>query len=293
MKEKEIILYGKMDPEKRRAELKDSGYNFPKKLYKYLSEEAIKNWLYPPLSLRYTPPYELNDPYEVFPKFDIYMSDKAIIDAYKLVEPNSTESSTNIFLNKIYDDLAKHNVDHFKKFCIQNNIGILSMSANPLSIPMWSYYASCHAGAVFEINVDHDFFYGLIGCTEFKPVNYSISRPIASTNFYKSSLKSIKSEINKWLTTKSKEWEHEEEYRSITYLVNAFKSSDNKTGTLFIPDSVITAVYLGIRTNGKTLDKLSDYCCMYNIPCGRVRYDLNEYKLLAPNLNSPIIDNEI
>lgn len=282
MPKKEINFNFTVDFSVRKKQVLEDN-SVPKRLYKYFSKEAIDNWLFPNPSLRYTPPNLLNDPYEVLPALDIEISEKKLVDELKYLEPETTGEEVEKFLNRVKYYRTYFNYQHYKKFWENNDVGILSMTANPVSAPMWAYYASGNRGAVFEIDITNDRICSLFFCSPFKMVQYKSIRPVDATKYKNKTVKSLYDEINTWLFTKSEEWKHEDEYRSTTFHANWLKQSNGLVGTFFIPPSAITAVYVGIRTSGRTLENIISYCEKNNIFCGRVKHDVKEYKLLLPN----------
>lgn len=262
----------------------------PKRLYKYFSKEAIDDWLFPKPSLRYTPPNFLNDPYEVLPALDLEISEKNFVDELKYLEPETTDEEVEKFLDIVKYYRTLYNYQHYKKFWENNDVGILSMTANPVSVPMWAYYASGNSGAVFEIDITNDIICSLFFCTPFKKVQYKHRRPVDNTKNLREAGQSLYDEINTWFFTKSVEWQHEDEYRSTTFCASFLKQSKGVVGTFIIPPSAVTAVYVGIRTTGDTLKKIVTYCEQNNIFCGRIRHDVKEYRLLLPDKDEPLSD---
>lgn len=216
MAQKEINFNFSVDFTARKKQVLEDN-SVPKRLYKYFSKESIDDWLFPKPSLRYTPPNLLNDPYEVLPALDLKIPEKKFVDELKYLEPETTEEEVEKFLNIVNNQRAQFNYQHYKKFWINNDVGILSMTENPVSAPMWAYYASDNSGAVFEIDIINDHICSPAFCTPFKKVHYKIERPVDTINYKNKTGKSKYDEINTWLFTKSIEWKHEDEYRSATF----------------------------------------------------------------------------
>lgn len=187
-----------------------------------------------------------------------------------------TESKFQEFFRKF----TKRSFLGLRRFWEQNDIGILSMTTDPLNLPMWGYYASDNKGVIFEIDISHKCF-GKNGVDKFKQVKYSKIRPIVK---YPPS----QDEITSWLFTKSKVWEHEKEYRSVTRIASLLRFSNGLIGTFPLSPDAVKSVYVGIRARGEFLEKVKMFCKEYGIPCGRVRYDMREYKLLPPHFEEPL-----
>lgn len=124
----------------------------------------------------------------------------------------------------------------------------------------------------------------------FRRVDDASSRQLASTMFMRQTEKTRNEEIMEWMFIKSKVWEHDEEYRNITYNAGAFKSSNDLLGNFFVPHSTVTAIYMGIRILDSAWEQMKRYCAEYDIPYGRVRHDFRRYTLLAPDFDTPLTE---
>lgn len=78
-------------------------------------------------------------------------------------------------------------------------IAVLCLSETPTSIPMWAHYGSSGEGVVLEFSVESDFF---AQYTPFR-VRYRSNRPTVRN-------------LQAAVTTKSKEWTYEREWRCLT-----------------------------------------------------------------------------
>lgn len=246
----------------------------PKILYKYF---GVVDWLFPNPALRYSPPNILNDPYEITPSVDIQYTKKEL---KKLAIDNGiiiSDDRLQELERTLPKEFQQNTISDFRNLHNVNNLGVLSLSSNPISAVMWGLYSSSQHGIVFAIDTTHDIFAPREGFTDFKPIKYSLHRPKATNN-------PCRSEISDWLFTKSKEWEFENEYRSITIKVNTLKESNGVIGTFALPPDAISAIYIGLRTEGHFLERTITFCKNNKIPYGRISHHPIEYKLVLPDV---------
>lgn len=135
---------------------------------------------------------------------------------------------------KYIHDLEYSNKQYEFNTEINNYLGILSLSNNDNSNPMWGYYASDHKGFMIEINksginylIENSHFF------IFEPVIYDTKRP----EVYLDEKTEIDEEVKKIFLTKSKEWAHEDEYRLVSKLSKDNYLEDDRNG---IPIHCIT-----------------------------------------------------
>lgn len=252
-------------------------HTIPAKLYKYL---PVRENIFP-LILRYTPPGELNDPYEVFPNVEV---EYTLEELRKLAEENNIKT-TDEHLQKLVKELPgefrQKAREDFVKLHKDNGMGILSLTTDPTNLVMWGLYASEHRGIVVELDMSHKFFWPNKDTTWIRAVKYSTVRPKATNHQQNERIKD-------WLFTKSSEWEFENEYRSVTTKVFDMNAVPGKVGTFHVPHDAISRVYVGLRTEGNFLKSIADYCTDHNIPWGRMEYHPSEYRLVLPICDFPI-----
>lgn len=158
------------------------------KLYKYLSPdrvEILQNCL-----TRYTPPGALNDPFEM-----------RLAPWFKsLFPPNAVHRYSGKIANvtKITEWMEKDFHKGLLVFCLTER------NDNHL---MWSHYAANHQGFVIGFNSEHPCFNERRGPHDefrhLKKVEYRNIRPNQAKDY----------SVVDVLLTKSKEWEHEQEWR--------------------------------------------------------------------------------
>ncbi|MBL4755196.1 MAG: DUF2971 domain-containing protein, partial [Flavobacteriales bacterium] len=171
----------------------------PETLYKYSgltenSVEALKEkYIYAPH------PQQLNDPFDCYERL-IGFDDPNAIRKFLAgsMEPDKLEEAL-----KFPSDEFKHFVQYNFSLIIYSKIGILSLTEDPHSMLMWAYY-SLHQGFAIEYN--------------FKKFNFRYHGPFQMNYQKELNAMSIKYTgicVPYQSNLKSKEWEHEMEWRII------------------------------------------------------------------------------
>lgn len=229
------------------------------KLYKYYPPEncEIIFTLRGDISLRFSQPSALNDPFDLSPSIDISNIDirekvEAIVKRTKTNSKHYMDGNTGeYFLKGNIDEfersererLIKQKVNNLKKHN-DENIGVLSLSRNKKSSLMWSHYAKNHTGFMIEIENSFDIK------TEY---NNSISLIAERVNYHKTRpiTKSSDSHSDKtYFLFKDPSWKYEKEMRLVIQL-NLLKPTDEtKNNTLPCychpyPVSKLTRIIIG------------------------------------------------
>jgi hypothetical protein len=125
------------------------------------------------------------------------------------------------------------------------HLGILCLSKPRANIPMWSYYGNNHEGVALGINVTK-IGYRLPGKSDF--VRYRKQR-VRLNPFAAQQLAVLQRE--RVLFTKSREWQHEREYRRVFRLCDLVSETSAKDGKKihFLPiwGDAIEEIILGCR----------------------------------------------
>lgn len=239
-------------------------------LYKYSHPARVQDVLYRRL-LRFTPPMHLNDPFESLPYYAALAPDRAglirgvartitglsIEERLRLSEPlqHGDQRCLEEWFNKHpkeFDRLMADwnpNGELLKEvakevYAAMNSIGILSLSAVPDNVIMWSHYADQHRGFVIEFNSSDSFFQKysdrsemLEICRRPQPVQYVAQRP-------KIDLESM-TEVETFLT-KVDDWSYEQEWRFGRGLSDA-DSRDGDVHLFEFPASCVSSVVMGCK----------------------------------------------
>ena len=193
--------------------------------------------------------------YEKMPGFDGIT--QIVLKIYSEKNPSfkkEMEENKKVFSNKIKDS-----VDGIKESLL-----VSCFSTNKDSILMWSHYADKHKGLCIEFEVDND---------NFKKVKYSkkrsqidlkaITAVVLGYDFIGETVgkenKALMNRLTKLLLTKSRDWEYEEEVRtihSIDDIDNDNIISDNEKYLLKMPQ--IRKVFIGCKADRDEVNKLKN-----------------------------------
>jgi len=263
----------------------------PKRLYKYVT--AARTDVLRDLSLRFTQPSALNDPFELIPMFEQVMSEQKFGDTLEqskgLIEDAlreqykklPTELRSRVPL-KSFISIVQANpslVDHalskiaptFRAVisafasqakamlteALQSKVGILSLSESANHPLLWAHYADSHKGLVIEFDVQHEYFDQRRSEKDelyhLRQVKYAGRSSIGRTLF--------DLDGDDLLATKNFSWSYEREWRMLAPL-DAAKSCREINGEavyLFaVPALTITGVVLGARVADKVADEVAE-----------------------------------
>lgn len=213
-------------------------------LYKYCSIDTLL-LIIENSNLYYSTSDEFNDPFElttqIFEGFDNnYLAKYFIGDLDELTIENFSLFNTD------YTKIIKN---AWKSLIPQ--IGISCFSKSPLISLMWSHYSNKHKGVCLGFNFDIE------ENTEKviqMPVRYLDN--IEQCDFFNEENISTGLMAYHWLLSKSKIWEYENEVRRI-YI--------SKKGLLPINLNALSEIYLGLNTNNKDLDTVSEVLEKFNL----------------------------
>lgn len=121
-----------------------------------------------------------------------------------------------------------------------NAHGILSLSKTNENVLLWSHYAENHTGVAIKLNIakDPEFFItpqNIVYMKQYIPLNY---------------LRDSKKSILDTLSTKSMDWNYEEEIRVYKSNIGAYK----------IKPEAITDVFFGLKTLEQDIAKIKNIC---------------------------------
>jgi hypothetical protein len=261
-------------------------------LFKYLHPDAINfSFKESGFSLRLSQPAALNDPFEIRHKpfsginetFENTPIEKSFLSAIENKELNNSE------IIEIYKEVEKTNsavfsylMNNFKKSTeeiTEKKYGIISLSSNKQSRPMWSYYSNNNSGFLVEFSskeIEKDVFDNKInkfytnhlieegrinnheewvnkgkrtmtlksvGDLDFMEVDYCSVRP-----------ENINGNISKFdLLIKDKAWSHELEWRCILPLSleksNNYDNNGFPIDTIIVPFKYIKSITLGLSSS--------------------------------------------
>ena len=268
-------------------------YNDHTYFYKYLSIDGLQN-ITKNLTMRYASPLTFNDPFdtqfEIGFDFDFREIGDDLLDKMEGFVFGDDEPEGNME-NRFFKALSitrknrdQHNKEEFRKYfessvdemvkiakdgqpklnetwkSIFNAIRIFCVTEEHKNLLMWSHYADKHKGAVIRIGCIKEIDSVLLAAV---PVSYTNDAPVIATkDEWINSIIGI-SEIDynqhlkKLVTTKSKEWEYEKEWRLYTF-VQPFDIDDGKYLYKRFSPKEIQAIYFGCKVDEKTIDKVRE-----------------------------------
>lgn len=253
-------------------------------LYKYVSPNR-KTWILQDKLIRFTQPGEFNDPFEMRPLFRnlSYRGDFDTVFKVFIKSPTPYINALYWDLKTRFDGICKDFNDGEAINLLGKSIGILSLTEKPNNLLMWAHYADAHKGFVIKFDKKHSFFNSaqkviydnnretesllveVIKEESFlkrRDIQERLLNILKSYSFKSSIQREIKRFVYAYLTgsinfdvfrIKSKEWEHEQEWRILDHKSKAHKivspdKPDEKDLFLFkIPPEAIKSVILGCR----------------------------------------------
>ena len=262
--------------------------NLPSTLYKYVSPSRLS--ILEKLEIRFTQPSALNDPFEFNFLFTDPVSpeelrrqfmatdlDKMAQEAISNLPPSQQklgellmpgtfaeaikETIANMFLSdeleKFHGNIIRPHTQTLKKEiwdAFNRSIGILSLSSNCTSAPMWASYADNSRGIVLGFDTSSQFFNRQRSDSD---EMYHLRKVVYEDRLPGGTLAETPSDF---LILKSKSWEYENEWRMLAPLEAADNSFTTPTGDnvfLFaIPPTAISQVILGLHTDKETTEKV-------------------------------------
>lgn len=233
-------------------------------LYKYLSPSRIG--VLENNELRISQPCVLNDP------FDSLMALRSRLEEQ---HGDSRVLEDDFYVERIFADMLR------KDFGQQ--IGVLSLSSDPVNTLMWSHYSQSHTGLLIHINTGSSFFqkslrwkslssgeiyeYGALPYPS--PVKYLEKRP----EIYMED--GVAWDI---LFHKSMDWSYEKEFRSLINLSDCrlVKSTANDEWPVYLgqfTDDTICGVTIGLQTSNETKSAIFKSANKRNIPVYQIKLD--------------------
>src|SRR3972149_9895086 len=235
-------------------------------LFKYVDAERID--ILQNAHIRFTQPIEYNDPFELYPRFELLGYDEHIRNTVKefLKKTNRlcdeclqkdvgkcdqvikriAESSINEMVPKAQRDFLSSLMGKMYKIC-----GIVSLTEKSDNLLMWAHYSDGHKGFVIEFDEKNSYF-----CrNNFKKIRYEEQRPKVILCAPNSGLDN--SDYSGYLESfyvKSKHWEFEQEWRMINNLSNCKWKTIKDGHEIYLyplPLECIKGIIIGCRMSDK------------------------------------------
>lgn len=242
-------------------------------LYKYVPAPRF----FSNFKFRFTPAEDLNDPMELIP--DIRLRDSGayarditrrnIEHAYfrlLLLSPHQTPAevwarcvAAALQIEQQFDPVAKVQ-ELYEMFMrtTNKNVGVLSLTEDPCSTPMWAHYADQYKGLIIGLDTDSEFFQPKPEeprvCGQLMNVLYTDTSPVV---YVEPGQLDIPKEV---FFTKARSWEYEKEWRIIKYLPQASEVVDGPEGKkihLFeVPPEAVKEVIFGSKISADVQEQV-------------------------------------
>jgi hypothetical protein len=225
------------------------------RLYKYLPFNDGSLKILSEGTIKFTKPSEFNDPFDCDPEYDI-----ANIDKYLESRPDIVKKALkyrNAKCRDIHVEIAAMterlenaiNHGHLGQEAA-DNVGICSLTMEPLNLLMWAHYAQNHTGFVVEFEIPVEGFYpaDYVKYLEWlipQVVEYEWEKPIVKFGDDQDT------KMKKQFLVKGKDWQYEEEHRVIDFIR---KSGIHK----YDRSTILKSVIAGIKIDPKNYDKLKN-----------------------------------
>lgn len=215
------------------------------KLYKYLpfSDGSLK--ILSEGTIKFSKPSAFNDPFDCAPDYksdnveDFLESRPDLVDKvlqFKNCSPEDADGEKKAMAERL--KTAIENGAFGQK--ASDNVGICSLSRNPLNLLMWAHYADNHKGFVVEFDIPLETFYPIKDELKFiewlipQKVKYQKAKPVVNFTDDKDA------KMKKQFLIKSIDWKYEQEERVIDYVRgNGIHKYDQ--------NSILSSVFAGMR----------------------------------------------
>ena len=226
----------------------------PEILYKYLPQSRLDVLV--DGRIRFSPPRDLNDPFESRP----------------LVRANRSSAMRRAQL-ELDGDLTSR-VAEFEAFAVEHGpqavwdavnetLGILSLSTNPTQPVMWGHYADSYRGFLVGFDAVHPWLAGPENSDDLleqvRPVNYTLKRPRVEVGSRDDI--DLRAFALGTVLTKHKAWSFEDEWRAVRMRAGSLPPGNCEgVSHLFeIPAETVLEIVMGPRmetTNQQILHKM-------------------------------------
>lgn len=239
--------------------------NIPESLFKYghFDENGYYKNIFARNAFYFASPAKFNDPFDcrIFPNYEIG-SDKEIMNKMREHVQRDNPNLSTPAIDRLAQKEFSKNIKIIRspdlmvsrmKEVIDNSYGILSLSETNNNLLMWSHYSKSHQGYCVEFNTHRiyeivkNYLIRLNELILFHKISYETEYPLL--NPYTSSFTS--DEYLRVVTTKSKDWEYEREWRLVYY--------DNANQLLDFPDDIIKSVYFGVNCSSDHLRECLEF----------------------------------
>jgi hypothetical protein len=229
------------------SKIAEAAHNIPASLYRYFSlsdhrmkwmeQLIVNNRIYFPSSADFNDPLDCRIP----PSFN---GSSLKVETWwrRFVKEAFPSESLHDHRSRIKEMVARSHTESGRQRMIDSTFrtlsrqGILSLSEKADSMLMWSYYANGHRGIAVRFDMDFTMLADSLP-DYFFPIKVRYSHDFPDLEFYDTS---NDDRVRTLIGTKSKEWEHEREWRIVARETTGYVT--------FKPESII-GIILGMRTS--------------------------------------------
>jgi len=196
--------------------------------------------------------------------YNITISQKDIKLSLQPLFENQSDLMLSLFSNvrNMLIQVIKYSELYFVKTfpdIVSNQFGILSLSEECDSIPMWSHYSSNHRGFIIEFDESSAFFNvnakGNNDARGLKKIVYKNEIPTCET---------LVEDFNydKLFFTKGLDWQYEKEWRMVKLLKDADTVTNEKDEKIYLfkfPSDIVKGVIFGYKMEKELKDTMIDF----------------------------------
>jgi hypothetical protein len=173
--------------------------------------------------MKFTKPSEFNDPFDCDPEHEIDLIDQYLVSRPDIVEKVLTYRNARCKnIHKEMDAMKERLESAVNNGCFgqkaSDDVGICSLSREPLSLLMWAHYAQDHAGFVVEFEIPIESFCPVDNEVKYfewlipQEVEYEHEKPVVSFQ------DDNETKMKKQFLVKGIDWRYEQEERVIDYI---------------------------------------------------------------------------
>ncbi len=232
----------------------------PTKLYKYLNPARLNDALREngTSTLRLSPTSVLNDPFEVMPGLDEFVSEARMAKVVSKMQAAFPEDAPTDSMYRKELQLRRFRREFVARHraLFDSMLGFVSLSAKPISTLMWAHYADSFKG--FVVGYDFDAIEALVPddySGVLAEVQYEVDRPKWADMDTFEREEDVNQNIITCYSTKSKSWEYEEEWRLILPIHLARLVGEIRV--IDIPSSAVSEILISEFTDEKLVSQIA------------------------------------
>lgn len=226
-----------------------------KHLYKYISfdendkqkNETIFKSIFLNNRIKYTPPVELNDKFELLSKIQSICDENDIFDILSTNDKFFKERRFGNILKKkkgiisfAINTYLKHILENTLQAILKKQICILSLSSRHDIMPMWVHYSSNYKGYVIEFDIKNSYFLPNKQENCVKPIQYN-NEIYPVDKFYLRANQGYNI-LHYFACQKNKDWSYEYEWRKIKDRLHLKEINTAVQNSVFLDDFPVESI---------------------------------------------------